>query len=409
MKKKHHFGRMAAMLTAAALTTGFTPVSANAAGNGSLLVLGDSISTGYSKDGTLIASYADIVNSYYGTEMTNLAVDGATTTDLLSQLNDAGVQQMVSSADIILVTVGGNDIMQPVLNNEFLDATQYDSMQALINAFSAASANDLLFTLKFQRYLDNVLPDAITAGSANIVQIADQLRSLNGNAEIIFQTIYNPMDLDADDTPLASSGSMEALSVNVNNYLEGLENNILYPTGINDAIRSLQNVKVLDTYQTFFDRAFYYTRINDADVHPNSIGHLAIAESLIQLAERAETGNENGTRMRAAYVGSGAEQTLHAVNADMNASIQARALQNSYGDVNADGAVDTTDASQALSIFAASGAGLDAPVTGVNALAADGDMNGTVDISDATLMLNYFSQSAANVFTGTFMEFAAQQ
>ena len=92
----------------------------------------------------------------------------------------------------------------------------------------------------------------------------------------------------------------------------------------------------------------------------------------------------------------------------MNDSILGKVLKNSFGDVDANGAVEIADATSALSIYAANGASVDPPVTGVNAQAADADQNGTVDIADATLVLGYYAAKGANIFDGTFPEYAAQ-
>lgn len=408
--KKKYFGSMAAFLTLAAMTANSVaaPVTADAAESDVIVALGDSISTGYSKDGTLIASYADIVSSYYNAELVNLAEDGATSSELLEKLSDPNVQQTVAGADVILITIGGNDIMQPVLNNDYIDATQHSTMAELIAAMRAQG--DLAGTfLNF--YLDSTMPDAIATCSSNIEQIASQLRSLNSSAEIVFQTVYNPMDLDADadSTDLAVSGSMEMLSTYVKKYLEGLDGNTVYGVGINDTIRGLQGVTIADSYQALYDRAFYYTGIHNVDVHPNSIGHLVIAETVISSMQHAEDGRENGTLMRAAYTGSGAEQTLSGVNAALNESIMARSLKNSYGDVDADGSVNLADASAALGLYASEAAGAEPAVTGVNAQAADGNQDGKVDLADASDMLGYYASNAAGAFSGTFADYIAQK
>ncbi|MBQ8515160.1 MAG: hypothetical protein IJ496_07165 [Ruminococcus sp.] len=408
--KKKNLERAAAFLTAAALTmSAAAPLSTEASDGEVIVALGDSITSGYSADGTLMASYAEMVSSYCGAELVNLAQDGATSADLLAQLSDTGVQETVAGADIILVTIGGNDIMQPVLNNDYIDATQHSTMSDLIGAMREQDAANPFFTALMMAYLGQTMPTAVSECRANIEQIAAQLRTLNGHAEIVFQTVYNPMDLDADDTPLATSGSMETLSTEVKNYLEGMENNTLYEYGVNDTIRGLQGVTVADVYETLFDRAFYYTGIHYVDVHPNSIGHLAIAETVIAAMQREETGTEDGTLMRSVYTGTGAEQTLPTVNAALNESLQARVLKNSLGDVNANGVVEISDATDALTIYAQTGASLTPSITGVNAIAADGNQDGVVDISDATLILSYYASYGAQVFTGTFEEFAAQQ
>lgn len=408
--KKNNLKRAAAILAAISLMMSAVPTEASAEESMSIVALGDSITTGYSKDGTLIASYAEMVSDYYGAELTSFAQDGLTSSGLLEQLSDVSVQAAVAEADVVLVTIGGNDILQLVLNNDYIDATQYESMNQLISGLKTESgAPNYAVLTPFNLYLTKTMPGVIANFRSNVAAIAEQLKA-STNAKIVFQTVYNPMDCDADDTDLAVSGSMEILSSNVNKFLEGIADNTAFPKGqcVNGAIRDLTGVTVVDTFQTVYDHGYYYTDIKMVDVHPNSIGHLAIAETIMDALALPETGAENGTKLRLAYTASGAEKTLGNIDSALNDSIMGKVMKNSYGDVDANGAVEIADATSVLSIYAANGAGTESPITGVNAQAADADQNGTVDISDATLVLGYYAAKGANAFDGTFMEYAEQ-
>lgn len=407
--KRKYFSSAAAFLTAMSLAAGSASVSASAEDAMKFVAIGDSITAGYSPDDTLAASYAEMVSSYYGGELVSFAQNGLTSAGLLEQLSDPTVQSEIASADVVFVTIGGNDILHMVLNNDYIDAAQYDSMDALIAALKTSTGEpnyDILTPLNI--YFMKSMPTVIKECRANIAAIAEQLKSVT-DAQIVFQTVYNPMDCDADDTALAVSGSMEMLSNNVNKFLEGVENNTAFPIGqcVNGAIRDLTDVTVVDSFQLMYDHGYYYTRIDDVDVHPNNAGHLVMAESIIQALGISETGSENGTKLRAAYTADGAENTLSGVNAALDESIRSRVLRNSYGDTDANGSVDLNDAADALSIYAANGAGAEPPVTGVNAEAADGNQDGSVDLDDAALMLGYYAERGAECFSGTFMEYAA--
>lgn len=415
MKKKFSV-IAAAFIAAAALVSTAVPFSADAEDTMKIVAMGDSITNGYSMDGSLIASYPELVSSYYGADLVNFAQDGLTSAGLLAQLSDPNVQSELASADVVLVTIGGNDIMVPVLNNEFIDAQSYSTMSELIAAMRQKNDSDPLFMIRMQRYLngttDNkgVMPLAVEACNANVQQITAQISAIT-DARVVFQTVYNPMDLSDDDTSLAASGSMITLCANVRGYLEGKPDSDLYPedAGINDIIRGLQGASVADTFTNFAGHSYFYTHINDVDVHPNSKGHLAIAESIIELLDLPETGRENGTLMRRAYTYSGAEGTLAAVNSSIDAGIMSRVLKNSYGDIDANGEVDISDATAALDIYASIGAGNTPGITGVNALAADVNGDGTVDTADATEMLGYYAAKAAGIFSGTFSEYIAAE
>lgn len=407
---KKIFSKMTAALAAGAvLLTTAASFSADAEGNMKIVAMGDSITNGYSKDGSLIASYPEIVSSYYGADLVNLAQDGLTSEGLLAQLSDPNVQSELASADAVLITIGGNDVMIPALNNEYINAQQYNTMSELISAVKEQHDNDQLFMIKMQRYLNGVMPTAISNCTANIQQIRDQIRAVTG-APVVIQTVYNPMDLADDDTPLASSGSMTVLSANVQGYIEGKPDNATYPieSSINNIIRNLPDVTVNDIYNVFAGRSYFYTHINNVDVHPNSKGHLAMAETAIELLNIPETGNENTTLMRRAYTASGAEGTLVNVNSAIDSGVYNRVIKNiSYGDADANGIVELDDASYALTVYASNAASI--PVNSVNALAADADRNGAVDLSDATAILEYYAMKAAGLVDGSFSDYMASK
>ncbi len=409
---KKHLSRSAAFLTALTLLSGSLSVTANAEDRLKIVVLGDSISTGYSVDDTLTGSYADIVATYYGADVTSFAQDGFTSADLLAQLSDSTVLSAVAEADVVLVTIGGNDILQPVLKNDVVDATQYKDMHQLI----AELGGDLMLVTAMNSYLSKTMPAAITQFRENVVQIADKLKA-NANGEIVFQTVFNPMDCDADNTPLATSGSMETFSSNVKKFLEGVPNNTIYVEGkcVNGAIRDLTDVTVIDTYDLLFDRGYYYTRIFNVDVHPNNRGHLVIAEAIIRALNLPETGNENAHAMRAAYTytestdKTTANATLASVNADFNATIADRIVNKNYvyGDVDANGVVEIADAAAALNIYSSQAAGMTPTVAEINIPSADGNRDGIIDMADASSMLLYYAGITAGTYSSTYDEFVA--
>jgi lysophospholipase L1-like esterase len=377
------------------------PLSAQASENSlTIVALGDSITAGNGTD----ASYAQLVSDYYGATLVNYGQQDATSTSLLEQLDDASLQQTVASADIILVTIGSNDIMQAVLSNQYVDASQYSTMSALIAAMKEQANADAWFTYRFSLYLDQVMPDVIATCRSNLEQIASQLRAQNGSADIVFQTLYNPMDLTGDTayTSLASSGSMTVLSSNVLKYLEGKEGNTIYPDGVNDTIRELPDVTVVDSYTLLSEHAYSYTNISSLDANPNAIGQLALAAETLEQLQRSETETDDGMVLRTVYASSGAVGILPDVDAELNDRVMRYCVTNGYGDVDANGTVEIADASAALELYACAGAGTTSSIVGVDALAADANGDGSVDLMDAAMILRYYAESAAGLYSGTF-------
>lgn len=80
-------------------------------------------------------------------------------------------------------------------------------------------------------------------------------------------------------------------------------------------------------------------------------------------------------------------------------------MKNGYGDVDADGNVNISDAMSILGIYSYNAAELTPEVTGVNAVAADANKDSSVGIDDALLVLQYYSERAAGLFDGTFEQF----
>ncbi len=85
-----------------------------AAAGSMYLALGDSISKGTDLENVETERFPALVAAELGDdyELVNLAEDGETTTSLLEKLATEDYQTAVASADIITLTIGGNDLME---------------------------------------------------------------------------------------------------------------------------------------------------------------------------------------------------------------------------------------------------------------------------------------------------------
>ena len=104
--------RILSTLLALCLALSLLPASALAAGGEqkSYVALGDSITTGYGL-AEKEAGFARQVADSNGYTLTNLAKDGATSTDLLEVVKSEANADTLKNADLITVTIGGNDLM----------------------------------------------------------------------------------------------------------------------------------------------------------------------------------------------------------------------------------------------------------------------------------------------------------
>lgn len=132
----------------------------------SYLVLGDSIGYGSGLRNSKEACYGKIVADTNGYDYANDAIPGHTTQNLLSRLEEKEVASHVKQADIISISIGGNNFL---LGN--MAGLLFDVM--VKGDDSAARAT-----------VDNFYKD--------FDKIIKKIKSLNPDAVILMQTLYNP-------------------------------------------------------------------------------------------------------------------------------------------------------------------------------------------------------------------------
>ena len=103
--------RIFATLLSLCLVLGLLPTAAFAQDTISYVALGDSITTGYKLDDPDAESFAAIIAAENGYELTNLAAEGATSADLLDVIQNEANAATLENADLITITIGGNDLM----------------------------------------------------------------------------------------------------------------------------------------------------------------------------------------------------------------------------------------------------------------------------------------------------------
>lgn len=130
------------------------------------LVLGDSIGYGSGILNSKEACYGRIVADTNGYEYANHAIPGHTTTNLIARLGEEKVKSDVAKADIISISIGGNDFLMNNLYGLMFDAMvkgDYSEFDAIGHKFYN-----------------------------NFSTIMELIRALNSDAVIFMQTLYNP-------------------------------------------------------------------------------------------------------------------------------------------------------------------------------------------------------------------------
>lgn len=146
------------------------------------VVLGDSIAQGFGVYNRDKASYARIVADTIGYAYSNFGVNGLRSWDLVELLGDEEVSTSIAQSDLISLSIGGNDYLQQDLPKIAFRLMQGD--EKILNDIEA-------------NYIEY------------FARIIDIIRSLNPDAVLLVQTLYNPMT-----GPLGSFYNLAVMRVN---------------------------------------------------------------------------------------------------------------------------------------------------------------------------------------------------
>ncbi len=262
------------IILAAALAVSATAMSASAA-DSSLVVLGDSITTGYGLDGytagdnsSAAGSFANQLAANY-TSYSNFAVDGRTTDQLLTALDDADVSAALSGADTIVISIGGNDFLQPMIS-AVMSAALNDP--DIMSAFSG-NADETDYMDLMQKMTETIVTAAQEVDTdkvcKNINEILAAVKSSAPDAQVLILTVYDPFE---------GVTGMEVLDVVAREKLAALN------SGIADAAAA-NGAEVVDVHAAFKGNALGLTNISKMDIHPNADGHALIYSLLTDKVE----------------------------------------------------------------------------------------------------------------------------
>ncbi len=197
------------------------------------LVLGDSIAYGSGISNSREACYGKIVADTNGYDYVNHSVPGHTTSNLINRLNNETVIADLKKADIISISIGGNDFLM----SNLIDL-MFDSMVKEDHA-------------EFDRIAENFY--------TNFCEIIKIINSHNADAVILMQTLYNPQ-----------SGYLRAP------YQQGADR-------INAAIERYNTenpneIIIVDVASALGDDMANYA---DDEIHPSAQGNEIIAETIL--------------------------------------------------------------------------------------------------------------------------------
>lgn len=463
MKKYLSFVLAASMslsaLTSTAVMAENTDSSAPSVNN--IVVLGDSIASGYGLNEDEY-SYAQLCTEYFGCNLNNFAVPGLSSDELLYSLkNNDSKQQSIANADVVVVSIGGNDIIhyaskqlltfaakKGLLADGYTEEDIPDdpgvyAMTHMIDkdAFTEYANSGIQATLELNTEIKALSMNLrLTEGNnaygenqgiiknqimTNISESVNIIKDINPDAQIIVQTVYQPLQLSAEfveDNYSDYITMFTTLRSDFNSIMETFR----------QELQNIDNIEILDVFQTITalenisdstnatpGYAYYFTNIQapitsenedeeTIDFHPNQKGHVAIAASLINTIKVKDT--ETGEFVTPAP----AVRDVDPETGEATPSLLATTFNNikdltDYpllameeitnalpekvmpGDINNDGFVDSDDASIILGEYALLSTGNEGEFTDEEKIKADINYDNNINAVDATNALSYYA------------------
>ena len=303
--------RILSTLLALCLALSLLPASALAAGGEqkSYVALGDSITTGYGLDEA--QSFAEQIAEQEGYTLNDsLASDGATSTDLLEVVKSEANADTLKNADLITITIGGNDLMNALYaylaeeynkQNSDTPITAEDVKASLAGEEGAVEEQKTMLVFAISNISN--FQSSLIANSAyhtlwdKFIEIIGTIRSINENAQLIVVNQYNPYSrLTTGTSGLDLSSVISAFDSAVQALNEGISLG-----------EEIAGYTVADVYTKFKEaennpcNASVSPSIN-LDFHPNATGHGLIADTISALLTD-EGGSEDPEVSGSIFVG----------------------------------------------------------------------------------------------------------
>jgi lysophospholipase L1-like esterase len=221
----------------------------------SIVALGDSLTKGtgdLSGDGGYVGKSEKKLEALWKkpVHVFNQAINGWRADSLLNSLDERNIQNLLLQADIIMLTIGGNDLNQAANNPINLSDTNVQATP------TESKAPDTTPDLNYTEIKKN-----LPAVEEKLTKILTKLAELNPKAKIVYVGLYNPyyaQDITKEGTAILQDWNLKASQV-ANSY----NNMVVVPT--------------FDLFQFDIKKYLYLD-----EFHPNELGYERIADRVVQ-------------------------------------------------------------------------------------------------------------------------------
>ena len=432
---------LAAAMSITALSSASAVYAADTAAPKGMVVLGDSIAAGGLRKGSVAYNYGDICGDYLGCKVSNYAVSGYDTSDLVKEIESFtdAQKKAVSDADVVVISIGGNDMMHSLskylldfaagkTSEKFLnegytkdnipEKPTLTDLTAMLNIRGEGGLMDYMSKGTFAQKREvtdeigsaftNIYGDGGTLDSEtipNLKKAVADIKAISPDTRILVTNIYQPLQLQpsfVEKTYGKQSDYATFLSI-LRMRCENMMRE--YDTKLN----AIDGIEVVDVKSQFTSQeqepstsvpgnASYFVDIqtsslSTADVHPNQKGHIAMAAAILE--KIGSLHNDSGLLSKT-FNGLSDKDAYPEIALATYKKVAGEAKPEvAKGDVNNSGKIDAVDASAVLSEYAKlSGSSGKGDFTDAQKTAADVDDNGKIDAVDASKILSYYAYAS---------------
>ena len=273
------------------------------------VALGDSISFGMSATNnagytTMFSNHLKSLQQYTNLNFVNASQPGYSTSDLLQQINNPSVQAELSKANIITISIGGNNLLAPFIATIATAFSVNPTSPTLLDELAVkivsnpAAAQVILGKLQnpndpLAQGLNAGLQNGVTKFASEWPVIIASIRALSPNSKIYVNSLYNPFPTS---DPLYSQYKTIINSINsgINAGSATLKYNVVdvatifssYTGAVPPVNFSFVNATIAASVYAQNPtspqgQAAFKSIPTFLDPHPNDIGHQLIYKALI--------------------------------------------------------------------------------------------------------------------------------